>query len=171
MLESSDDSMSIVVLEAGAAWPSWLAEYQRLAPNSVVIAQASAESAESFQARVLSRVAEARSRSDAAHVRIGVLVAAHDPEQKRVELRRRVARSLVEAMASASNLDRELVLAGDSDELNQSRHELFALAGTLCDELRGKRINVRVRFTSAQSGVMRTVTPSSPDLQELASKR
>ncbi|RYZ02785.1 MAG: hypothetical protein EOO73_30450 [Myxococcales bacterium] len=171
MLESSDDSMSIVVLEAGAAWPGWLAEYQRLAPNSVVIAQASAESPQSFQARVLSRVAEARARSDAAHVRIGVLVAAHDPEQKRAELRRRVARSLVEAMSPASAHDRELVLAGDSDDLNQSRHELFALAGTLCDELRGKRINVRVRFTSAHSGVMRTVTPSSPDLQELASKR
>jgi hypothetical protein len=170
MLESSDDSMSIVVLEAGAAWPSWLAEYQRLAPNSVVIAQASGESVESFQARVGSRVAEARARSDAAHVRIGVLVAAHDPDQVRGGLRRSVARALVEAMATASTQERELVLAGDSEELSQSRHELFALAGALCDELRGKRINVRVRFTSPTSGVMRTVTPSSPDLQELVSK-
>jgi hypothetical protein len=118
-------------------------------------------------------VAEARSRSDAAHVRIGVLVAAHDPEQKRAQLRRRVARALVEAMslAGAEAQDRELMLAGDSEELNQSRHELFSLAGTLCDELRGKHINVRVRFTSATSGIMRTVTASSPDLQELASKR
>jgi hypothetical protein len=170
MLESSDDSMSIVVLEAGAAWPIWLAEYQRLAPNSVVIAQASGESVASFQARVQGRVAEARARSDAAHVRIGVLVAAHDPEQRRGELRRSVARALVDAMASAGPQERELVLAGDSQDLNQSRHELFALAGSLCDELRGKRVNVRVRFTSATSGLMRTVTPSSSDLGEVGAK-
>lgn len=170
MLESSsDDSLSIVVLEAGAAWPSWLAEYQRLAPNSVVIAQASAESAESFQARVLHRVSEARARREEAPVRVGVIVAVDHPEEKRMELRQSVARALVEAMSSQQEAD--LILAGDSEELNQSRHELFALAGALCDELRGKGVNVRVRFTSATSGVMRTVTPSSPDLLHLVSKR
>lgn len=168
MLESSDDSTSIVVLEAGAAWPSWLAEYQRLAPNSVVIAQAAAEPADVFELRVRSRVAEVKSRAETRRVCIGVLVAAHQPAEARAAMRKRVARALVEAMHGEEG---DLVLAGDSDELNQSRHELFALAGALCDEVRGQHINVRVRFTSAQSGVMRTVTASSPDLQELLSKR
>lgn len=168
MLESSDDSTSIVVLEAGAAWPSWLAEYQRLAPNSVVIAQASAEPAQAFELRVLHRVAEVKARAETRRVCIGVLVAAHQPEEQRAVMRQNVARALVAAM---NGLEGDLVLAGDSDELNQSRHELFALAGALCDEVRGQRINVRVRFTSAQSGVMRTVTPSSPDLQDWVSKR
>jgi hypothetical protein len=170
MRENSDDSMSIVVLEAGAAWPSWLSEYQRLAPSSVVIAQASGEPVASFQTRVQTRVAEACSRSDAAFVRVGVLVAAHDPQQVRAKLRLRVARALADAMTTDGAHERELVLAGDSEDLNQSQHELLALAGALCDELRGKRINVRVRFTSATSGVMRTVTPSSPDSSEWASK-
>ncbi len=168
MLENSDESLSIIVLEAGAAWPGWLAEYQRLAPNSVVIAQASGECAESFQVRVLHRVAEAKARSGASHVRAGVIVAVDQPEEQRMELRQGVARALVEAMGS--DHEGELVLAGDSDELSQSRHQLFALAGSLCDELRGKGINVRVRFTSTKSGVMRTVTPSSPDLLHLVSK-
>lgn len=168
MLESSDDSMSIVVLEAGAAWPSWLAEYQRLAPNSVVIAQASAEPADVFEVRVLHRLAEAKARGESARLRIGVIVASQQSSEPRAALRRNVARALADAM---SGQEGELVLAGDSDELNQSRHEVFALAGTLCDELRGQRINVRVRFTAAQSGVMRTVTPSSPDLADLATKR
>jgi hypothetical protein len=168
MLEDSDDLMSIVVLEAGAAWPSWLTEYQRLAPNSVVIAQASAESAEAFQARVLHRLAEATAHNPASQVRVGVIVAADDPEQKRVALRQNVAQALLKAMGKV--VEGELVLAGDSDELNQSRHELFALAGELCKELGGRRINVRVRFTSAKSGVMRSITASAPDSAPAASK-
>lgn len=168
MLESSDDSMSIVVLEAGAAWPSWLAEYQRLAPNSVVIAQAAAEPSEVFQVRVLHRLAEATARGEAARLRIGVMVASQQTLESRAALRQNIARAITDAMSGPEG---ELVLAGDSEELSHSRHELFALAGTLCDELRGRHINVRVRFTSAQSGVMRTVTPSSPDLQDLVSKR
>jgi hypothetical protein len=167
MLENSDDLMSIVVLEAGAAWPAWLTEYQRLAPNAVVIAQASAESAELFQARVVHRVEEATAPSRSARVRVGVVVAADHPEQKRVALRENVARCLIKAMGTVE--EGELVLAGDSNELEQSRHELFELAGVLCEELAGKRVNVRVRFSSGRSGVMRTV-PSSPDLAPFVSK-
>src|SRR5258708_25386126 len=85
MLENSDDLMSIVVLEAGAAWPSWLTEYQRLAPNAVVIAQASAESADSFQSRVLPRVADAATNSGAP-VPVGVLLSAGSPPQPRLSL-------------------------------------------------------------------------------------
>jgi len=158
MLDNSDDLMSIVVLEAGAAWPYWLTEYQRLAPNHVVIAQASAESAEVFQERVLHRVKEAGQRGPV-RVRVGVIVAADHPEQRRAALRQSVARALLRAMGTAH--EAELVLAGDAEELEQSRHELFALAGSLCEELGGTRVNVRVRFSSARSGVMRTV-PSAP---------
>jgi hypothetical protein len=167
MLENSDDLMSIVVLEAGAAWPPWLTEYQRLAPNAVVIAQASAESASSFEARVLHRVKDAASNGGA-RVRVGVIVSTDAPGQQRVALRQNVARALLKAMGSGH--ETELVLAGDSEELEDSRHELFALAGTLCEELGGTRVNVRVRFSNGKSGVMRSVTPSSPDVDSLASK-
>ena len=70
MLENSDDLMSIVVLEAGAAWPAWLTEYQRLAPNAVVIAQARTEEPEAFRARVVHRITEATA-SSGARVRTG----------------------------------------------------------------------------------------------------
>jgi hypothetical protein len=44
------------------------------------------------------------------------------------------------------------------------RHQLFALAGTLCDELGGTQVNVRVRFGSGRpesgvSGVMKSIAP------------
>lgn len=163
MLENSDDLMSIVVLEAGAAWPPWLTEYQRLAPNAVVIAQAAAERVETFQARVLHRVAEAAANSGA-RVRVGVIVSVDSPTQERVMLRQNVARGLLKAMGTAH--EAELVLAGDSEELEASRHQLFALAGTLCEELGGTLVNVRVRFSNSKSGVMRSVSPSSPDEAE-----
>ena len=166
MLENSDDLMSIVVLEAGAAWPAWLTEYQRLAPNAVVIAQAAAESAELFEARVLHRVEEATGPTRSARVRVGVVVAADHPSQARMALRENVSRCLIKAMGTLE--EGELVLAGDSNELDQSRHELFALAGVLCEELVGKAVVVRVRFSSAKSGVMRTVAPSYPDLAVLS---
>jgi hypothetical protein len=166
MLENSDDLMSIVVLEAGAAWPSWLTEYQRLAPNAVVIAQATAESVEIFEARVVHRIEEAIHHH--ARVRVGAIVSADSPDQDRLPLRQRVARALLKAMRDVQ--EAELVLAGDSEELEGSRHEMFALAGTLCEELGGSHVNVRVRFSHSRSGVMRSVTPSSPDVETFASK-
>ncbi len=166
MLENRDDLMSIVVLEAGAAWPPWLTEYQRLAPNAVVIAQAATEAAADFQGRVLTRVTEAAGGS--ARVRVGVIVSADSPTQARVDLRQNVARGLLKAMGTAH--EAELVLAGDSEEIEASRHQLFALAGTLCEELGGTLVNVRVRFSNSRSGVMRSASPSSSDAEPVASK-
>jgi hypothetical protein len=148
MLENSDELMSIVVLEAGAAWPPWLTEYQRLAPNAVVIAQATTESADVFQSRVLHRVAEAAANGDA-RVRVGVIVSVDSPVEERVALRQNVARALLKAMGTGR--EAELVLAGDSEELEESRQHLFELAGALCQGLGGSRVNVRVRFSNSKS--------------------
>jgi hypothetical protein len=170
MLENSDDLMSIVVLEAGAVWPPWLTEYQRLAPNAVVIAQAASEPAAAFQSRVLHRVAEAAATGSGVRVRVrvGVIVSVDSPAEERIMLRQNVARALLKAMGTGH--EAELVLAGDSEELEASRQQLFELAGTLCEELGGSLVNVRVRFSNSKSGVMRSVSPSSPDAEPLVSK-
>lgn len=162
MLENSGDLMSIVVLEAGAGWPPWLAEYQRLAVNAVVIAQAAAESSAVFEGRVLHRIQEA-AHSSGLRVRVGVIVCADQPGQQGSTLRENVARALVKAMGTAQ--EAELVLAGDSEELDGTRHQLLSLAGSLCEELGGARINVRVRFSNARSGVMRSVTADQSELR------
>jgi len=165
MQESRDDLMSIVVLENGAVWPAWLAEYQRLAPNAVVIAQARTEGLDGFRARVIHRIEEATT-SSGARVRVGVIIAAPAAGEDRLEFRESVARALLQLMGSN---EAELVLAGDGHDTDPARHELFAIAGTLCEELGGSKVNVRVRFSNSKSGVMRSVSPSSPDT-ELASK-
>jgi len=167
MLENRDDLMSIVVLEAGASWPPWLSECQRMAPNAVVIAKAAAESAAVFESRVLHRVTEAQN-SASGRVRVGVIVSADSALESRLAMRQSVARALLKAMGP--NHEAELVLAGDSDELDSSRHAMFELAGTLCEELVGTEVSVRVRFANGKSGVMRSVDSSSPDVEPLVSK-
>jgi hypothetical protein len=167
MLESSDDLMSIVVLEAGAAWPAWLAEYQRLAPNAVVVAQARTEDAEVFGRRVVHRITEA-THGSGARVRVGVIVAGDSGDEGRLSLRENVARAILRKMVPGR--EAELVLAGDGHELDRSRQDLFELAGALCEELGGTGVSVRVRFSHAKSGVMRTVAASVPDTEVLSSK-
>lgn len=163
MQESRDDLMSIVVLETGAAWPVWLTE-QRLAPHAVVIAQARAEGLDGFRVRVLHRIAEATT-SSGARVSVGVIVAAPAAGEERLEFRESVARALLQRMGSGA----ELVLAGDGHETDPARHELFTIAGALCEELGGSKVNVRVRFSSSKSGVMCSVEPATPDAK-VASK-
>lgn len=167
MLENSDDLMSIVVLEAGAAWPAWLTEYQRLAPNAVVIAQARGEEPSAFRARVVHRINEATT-SSGARVRVGVIVAGDAADEARLSLRENVARAILSVMAPAR--EAELVLAGDGHEMDESRQELFELAGALCEELGGTQVSVNVRFSNGKSGVMRSVAPSAPDAEVLTVK-
>lgn len=165
MLEDSDDLMSIVVLEAGAAWPAWLTEYQRLAPNAVVIAQARAESPDAFRSRVVHRIAEATS-SSGARVRVGVIVAGDSLAEDRLPLREGVARAILKIMRPGT--EAELVLAGEGhDSGDGARHELFALAGLLCEELGGTKVSVRVRFSTGKSGVMRTLAVPSAGVEPL----
>ena len=70
----------------------------------------------------------------------------------------------------------ELVLAAHANADAEQRHELFALAGTLCDELGGTEVTVRVRFGSGRpesgvSGVMKSVAPgANPDAAEEAER-
>jgi hypothetical protein len=159
--------MSIVVLEAGATWPSWLVEYQQLAPNAVVIAQARVEALDKFRSRVVHRIREATT-STGARVRVGVIVSAPTASDELLAFRESVSRAILQMMGSGG--EAELVLAGDGHDGDPSRHELFALAGALCEELGGTRVNVRVRFSNSKSGVMRSVAPSSPDAEPLTSK-
>jgi hypothetical protein len=167
MLASSDDLMSIVVLEAGAAWPAWLAEYQRFVPNAVVIAQSRAESPDAFRSRVAHRITEATATTGA-RVRIGVIVAGDSGDLATVSAREAIARAIIKVMRSGD--EAELVLGGDAQAGDSSRHELFALAGVLCQELGGTEVSVNVRLSSGKSGVMRTASVASADIEPAASK-
>jgi hypothetical protein len=171
MQHADEGLLSVVVLEAGSAWPPWLNEYQKHAPNSVVVAQSAEESGRAFAARIARRMAEIAAGDAAIHA--ALLVSNGALDESSVAARKQVCASLLRVMVQKRQ--GELVLAADARAGDDLRHELFALAGTLCDELRGTEVSVRVRFGSGQpetavSGVMKSAAPPA-DLEAVAADR
>jgi hypothetical protein len=47
-MDQKDTRSSVVIIEAGAGWPTWITEYQRRAPNAAVVAQSSTDPLDGF---------------------------------------------------------------------------------------------------------------------------
>ena len=187
MQHADETLLSVVVLEARALWPAWLGEYQKHAPNSVVIAQSGEEPGARFAQRINRRMHEVASSDTKIHAALLVSNGALDDAS--VATRKEVCTSLLRVMVDKRY--GELVLAAEALAGDDIRHELFSLAGTLCDDVRGTPVNVRVRFGSvrpgadtlrpssdsarpgsAVSGVMKSVVPPPlADLEEEADER
>jgi hypothetical protein len=160
MKMSSDTTpVSIVVMEAGAAWPRWFHGLDQQGANSVVQRQAEEETLEEFSSRVVHRIKEVSGRG---LVRLTVLACNESTTASVLASRYRIASALVRSMSRSGS--GELVLAAEADIDDELRHELLALAGTLCDDLHGTSLNVRVLFSSRapRSAVrLRVVVPPS----------
>jgi hypothetical protein len=162
-MEQPDETLlSVVVLELGSTWPPWLAEYQARAPNSMVIAQSADEPASAFTHRIARKMDEVGARDVAIHA--GLLVSNGALDAATVEARQAICDALLRVMLKKQR--GELVLASDVTAGDAVRHQLFQLAGTLCDDLRGTPVSVRVRFDTIRpspsvSGVMKSVSPNS----------
>jgi len=153
-MDNEDSRSSIVIIEAGAGWPSWIAEYQRRAPNATVVAQTASEDHADFQVRVLHRLDEMGRGSNV--LSVAVVLCAENAHHSARAARESVCQALTRALDGG-----DLVLAA-TDDAEAFKQELFALAGRLCEGPRGKRVNVRVRFSSSESGTMPSVVPLSP---------
>lgn len=169
MERGSDQVSSIVVLENGAGWPPWVADCQRTAPNSIVIAQSAASEPGEFAVRAMTRIRDfTRGNS---FPRVAILVCSPALETEELAARYRISRCLL------ASLDRsapsELVLAiGDAPEA--SRHAILSLAGDLCEVVGSPTVSVRVRFFGERrtSGTMPSVTAAAaPFPRDLASAR
>jgi hypothetical protein len=147
-----DSRSSIVVIEAGAGWPAWIAEYQRRAPNATVVAQTASEGHAEFRARVLHRLEEMGRGVNVLSVAV-VLCAENAHEHARTS-RESICHALSVALEGG-----DLVLAA-TDDAEPFKQELFALAGRLCEAPHASRVNVRVRFSSSESGTMPSVVPT-----------
>jgi hypothetical protein len=139
----SDSPISIVVMEAGARWPSWYRALDRSGANSLVQVQADGEDEQRLVSRVVER---ARSLAGRGCVQLCVLACNESTTARALAARLHVARGLVHTMlASAQG---ELVMTVEADIDDELRHELLALAGALCDEFHQTKITVSVRFLS-----------------------
>jgi hypothetical protein len=161
-MTQDDQRTALVVMEAGARWPSYTRELAGRASSAVVESQPVSESCEEFSARVVARVARMGERSVTVPVAILAVSQRIDPEAR--ASRYLVARSVVTLM-TAQDVG-ELLIIGDEHFADEVRHELLAFAGALCDGLAGSPVSVRVRFGSGQSGVRALGIPASTRLRE-----
>jgi hypothetical protein len=163
MQQTDETLLSVIVLEFGSTWPPWLAEYQARAPNSMVIVQSADESAPIFVQRIGRKMDEIAARDAAIHA--GLLVSNGALDTASIDARQAICAALLRVMLKKQR--GELVLASDVTAGDDVRHQLFALAGTLCDELGGTKVSVRVRFDTIRpspsaSGVMKSFAPGVP---------
>lgn len=159
MNEKLDSLGSVVVLEEGADFPRWIAEYQRRAPNSVVVAHTHGETMAELAARVARRLPELNGE-----LRVGIVACAPTDDEEHLAARERLCRVLLEAMAPAGG--GEVVLAASLGGSDASKHAIFELAGTLCESLRGSNRLVRVRFSNGrpESGIMPSLASAESDV-------
>ena len=149
-------ALSLVVIEAGARWPAFDVDRQRLAPDCVVISQQQSEPDPSFAQRVIGRVAALQSKGNS--LRLAIVATRSSQSPKALDARSRIARSLVVASAKGPA---ELVLVGSAAK--GTRHDLFAIAGALCDGLAGADVVVRVRQLAAGTHASSGFDERSPD--------
>jgi len=164
MDKDQDTRTSIVVIEAGAGWPSWITDYQRRAPNASVIAQTANESPADFGARSLHRLEEIQRGTG--RFGVGILLCSDGANEELRAARRTVAHAIVAALHGSGDL---VLAAVEGTEAFQQ--ELFVLAGELCEDESVPRVNVRVRFGTSQSGTMPSVLPAAVDAQDSEEER
>jgi hypothetical protein len=153
-MDDNQSKSSLVVIEAGAGWPAWITDYQRSAPNAAVVAQASSDCVEAFSSRVLHRLAEIE-RSTLT-LNVAVVVCTDMGSSPQGDARRAICRAIAQVLCKRG----DLVLAAIEDTTPAFKQELFELAGELCEEFADRHVNVRVRFSTAKSGMMPSVLPA-----------
>ena len=167
-MNEKNENVSVVVLEQGADFPRWIADYQRHATSSVVVAHTPSNSLDDFVARVGRRLSDLTG-----DLRVAIVSCATAVDGEQLAARERICQKLLDAM---SPLGRgEVFLAASADACEAAKHAIFELAGALCDGLRGSSRVVRVRFSSGrpESGIMSKVsaTEFEPPLHKAQSHR
>lgn len=153
-MDQKDTRSSVVIIEAGAGWPTWITDYQRRAPNAAVVAQSATDPLDAFRERVVRRVGELAMQHHSLHV--GILVCGDGQDPERTAVRREICRAIVNALDSKG----DFVLAANEDCDERFKHELLDLVGELAEERAGSHINIRVRFSTGRSGTMPSVVPA-----------
>jgi hypothetical protein len=155
---------TLLIVEAGAEWPSWTAKLHRRAPENLVETQLAGESAEAFEERLLrrlDRLALSRVRLTAAGY-----VAARGPGRQASRER------LCEAVLARMTGDAELVVAGGSWATTgvegRERAALFTLWSTLSERSTTQLISIRFNDEASDSGVFRAIPVAGGTSEKLS---
>jgi hypothetical protein len=163
-MEAAETKTAVVVMEAGAPWPSYSRELAGRASSAVIESQPASESIDEFASRVVERVQRLNARKCEVPIAIIATSARTDPEM--MSARYRMARALLGILVQQGR--GELLFCVDDEVSEDSRHGLLAFAGALRDGLDGSDLSVRVRFAAgaaAKSGVRHMLARASgPEL-------
>lgn len=138
ILAAGTEPVVLIAMERGSVWPTWA---RRGVPAAIVLAEQPGEDAIAFARRVARRVA----RLHTTRQRLGRAVIAVADRRSRQAL---VARWLmVQAVISAAGerSSADVVVSVPETVGEELRHELFALAGAMCEHLDASRC-LRIRF-------------------------
>ena len=138
--------ITLVVIEAGAAWPAFLT-HEQLASGCDVLVQQAEESFVAFTRRVLTRIRMLSSRGEA--VAFGVIATGTSGSEQAMHCRCQIARALAVARATRSA---ELVFVAGAAS---PHYDVVALAATL-GALAGPDFVVRVRATGESDSLVHT---------------
>ncbi|HEX9618553.1 MAG TPA: hypothetical protein VF989_00370 [Polyangiaceae bacterium] len=140
-----DRGLALFVIEAGARWPRWgQLEARRRATSSVVDAQGSDESVAAFTRRVVERIESVRRSSML--LAYAAMITAPDSRCDPMSSRVQIARTIVSTLSASGGGSLVLAPSLPGSLSERDRHDLFALAGTLCEELSGPDVVVSVRL-------------------------
>lgn len=132
--------VSLVVMEPGSEWPGHMGDSVDLIAFSM--------GGEALVHKTQEKVdALKRDRQD---VRVAVLACNGEADVQTGTCRAKVARTLLAAVSRATF--GRLVLTASSRVPMRVRNELFLLAGTLSENLRGTTATVSLKFTEAPRG-------------------
>jgi hypothetical protein len=137
-------SCCLLVMESGSRWPAWL----DAPPESRIVAQNADESIGEFASRVVRSIRAIRGTGRKLEQ---VVIAAGwvTDEEQALFARCLITQAAARAMDASGGT---VALSGHDRLPESSRHELFATAGALAQQLAGSPIEVSVRFDSARSG-------------------
>ncbi len=150
-MEPNDQKTALVIMEAGARWPSYARELAGRASSAVVESQQVSESLGEFSERVTGRLRRLAERQ--IRVPVAILATNQRIDREAEVARYQMARQVVGLLAEHGG--GELLVMGGEHFADEVRHALMAFAGALCDGLHGSSVNVRLRFGADQSGTRR----------------
>jgi hypothetical protein len=132
--------VSFVVMEPGSEWPGHLGDHS----NLVAFSQKDEKLLERTEAELDSL------RRDQQNVRVAVLACNAEMDGGADGYREKIARTLLAAVKDTTF--GRLVLSASGGASLRLRQELFSLAGTLSEQLRGTTATVSLRFPEASRG-------------------
>lgn len=144
---------TIVVMEAGGRFPSWVDEQNGPESNVWIVAQSASESAAAFAERAVIQLLTSTART--------VLYVCHAASGVDATLRAGFAQKLVDCMQTLGNANVVLVADGGY----AFRNELAALSEQLIGEIDERNVQVTLRFRALPS----VPPPPAPRAVQLSS--